>query len=82
MANKYISIRIDEFLLNKLHIVAQHELRSANSEIIFLIREAVEKFEEKHGKIDSLKCVTGRKFRPVFFVLPYKVTSLFSSDER
>ena len=55
MANKYISIRIDEFLLNKLHIVAQHELRSANSEIIFLIREAVEKFEEKHGRIDSLK---------------------------
>lgn len=52
MANKYISIRIDEILLHKLHIVAQYELRSANSEIIFLIRDAIEKFEEEHGKID------------------------------
>lgn len=55
MANKYISIRIDEILLRKLHIVAQYELRSANSEIIVLIREAIEKFEEEHGKIDFLR---------------------------
>ena len=72
MANKYISIRIDEILLHKLHIVAQYELRSTNSEIIFLIREVVEKFEKEHGKIDFLRWITGRKFRPVIFCVNLK----------
>lgn len=52
MAIKSYSIRIDEELLHKLHIVASYELRSANSEIIVLIREAIERFEKEHGKID------------------------------
>lgn len=52
MAIKSYSIRIDEALLHKLHILAGSELRSANSEIIILIREAIEKFEKEHGKID------------------------------
>lgn len=52
MAIKSLSIRIDETVLNKLHVVADYEGRSANSEILVLIRDAVEKYEEKHGKID------------------------------
>ena len=52
MAIKSYSIRIDEELLHKLHIVASYELRSANSEIIVLIWEAIERFEKEHGKID------------------------------
>ena len=51
MAIKSLSIRIDETMLNKLHVVADYEGRSANSQILVLIREAVEKYEEKHGKI-------------------------------
>ena len=51
MAIKSLSIRIDEEMLNKLHVVADYEGRSANSEILVLIREAVEKYEEKHGSI-------------------------------
>ena len=46
------SIRIDEKMLHKLHIVANYEGRSANSEILVLIRNAIEEYEEKHGEID------------------------------
>ena len=52
MAIKSLSIRIDENLLNKLHVVADYEDRSANSQILILIRDCVEKYEEKNGKID------------------------------
>lgn len=52
MAIKSLSIRIDEEMLDKLHCVADYEGRSANSQIIILIRDAIEKYEEKHGKIE------------------------------
>ncbi len=52
MAQKSLSIRIDEGLLHKLHIVADYEGRSANSQILILIRDCVESYEAKHGKIE------------------------------
>ena len=52
MAIKSLSIRIDEEVLDKLHIVADYEGRSANSEILILIRDAIIAYEEKHGKIE------------------------------
>ena len=51
MAIKSLSIRIDEEMLNKLHYVADYEGRSANSQILVLIRDSIEKFEEKYGEI-------------------------------
>ena len=36
MAIKSLSIRIDEKMLHKLHVVADYEGRSANSEILIL----------------------------------------------
>ncbi len=45
-------LRIDKEMLNKLHVVADYEGRSANSQILILIRDAIEKYEEKHGKIE------------------------------
>lgn len=54
MAQKHLSIRIDEQLLHRLHIVAQFEGRSANSQLLVIIREAVEKFEKKYGDIKHL----------------------------
>lgn len=39
-------------MLNKLHVVADYEGRSANSQILILIRDAIEKYERKHGKIE------------------------------
>lgn len=52
MAVKSLSIRIDEDMLHKLHIVADYEGRSANSQILILIRDCIEQFEDKHGKIE------------------------------
>ncbi|MBQ3057432.1 MAG: Arc family DNA-binding protein [Clostridia bacterium] len=53
MAIKSLSIRIDDEMLNKLHVLADYEGRSANSQILILIREAIERYEEKHGKIET-----------------------------
>ncbi|MBR5134385.1 MAG: hypothetical protein IKV35_02185 [Clostridia bacterium] len=52
MAIKSLSIRIDEELLHKLHIVADYEGRSANSQILYLIRKCVEDFENTNGSLD------------------------------
>lgn len=52
MAVKNFSIRIDEELLNKLHVVADYEGRSANSQNLILIRNCVENFEKAHGNIE------------------------------
>jgi len=52
MSIKSLSIRIDQELLHKLHILAAYEARSANSQILILIRQAIEDFEAKHGKIE------------------------------
>ncbi len=49
---KNLSIRIDDKLLHKLHIVSDYEGRSCNGQILVLIRDLVEKYEEKHGKIE------------------------------
>lgn len=49
---KSLSIRIDEEMLNKLHVIADYEGRSANSQILILIRDSIEGYEAKHGKID------------------------------
>ena len=61
MAIKNLSIRIDEEMLNKLHYVADYEARSANGQIIILIRDCIESFEEKHGKIEFGKAVSDIK---------------------
>ena len=53
MATKSLSIRIDEDLLNKLHAVADYEGRSANSQILILIRNCVEAYEKTFGKTNS-----------------------------
>ena len=53
MAIKSMSLRIDDKMLNKLHYVADYEGRSANSQILILIRDRIEQFEEKHGKIQQ-----------------------------
>jgi hypothetical protein len=51
MAVKSVSIRIEQEMLDKLHVVADYEGRSANSQILILIRDCIEKYEERHGEI-------------------------------
>ncbi|MBE6653655.1 MAG: Arc family DNA-binding protein [Ruminococcaceae bacterium] len=52
MATKSLSIRIDETMLDKLHVVADYEGRSANSQILILIRDCIENYEARHGEIE------------------------------
>lgn len=51
MSIKSVSIRIDEEMLNKLHVVADYEGRSLNSQVLILIRESIAAYEARHGKI-------------------------------
>lgn len=46
MAIKSLSIRIDDEMLDKLHYVADYEARSANGQIIVLIRECIESLKK------------------------------------
>ena len=55
MATKSLSIRIDDKMLDKLHYVADYEGRSANSQILILIRDCIERYEAKHGEINIKK---------------------------
>ena len=55
MATKSLSIRIEEEMLDKLHVVADYEGRSANSQILILIRDCIEAYEQKHGPIKTGK---------------------------
>lgn len=52
MAIKSLSIRIDSEMLNKLHYIADYEGRSANSQILILIRDCIEKYEKELEKIN------------------------------
>lgn len=51
MAVKSFSIRIEDTMLDRLHYVADYEGRSANAQILVLIRDCIEAFEAKHGPI-------------------------------
>lgn len=51
MMLKHISVRIDEELLEKLHVVAEYEGRSINKHILVMIRKSIEQYEKEHGKI-------------------------------
>lgn len=55
MAVKSLSIRIEEEMLDKLHVIADYEGRSANSQILVLIRDLIENYEAKHGEIKTGK---------------------------
>lgn len=51
--NKHLGIEVEPELHRKLHYIAKYEGRSANGQILHLIRQCIREFEEKHGKIDS-----------------------------
>ena len=38
-------------MLDKLHVIADYEGRSANSQILYLIRKCIEEYETNHEKI-------------------------------
>lgn len=49
--NKHLGIEVEPELHHKLRYIAKFEGRSANGQILYLIRQCIREFEEKEGKI-------------------------------
>lgn len=49
--NKHLGIEVDPELHGKLHYIAKYEGRSANGQILYLIRQCIKAFEEVNGEI-------------------------------
>ena len=52
-ANKHLGIEVDPELHRKLHYIARYEGRSANGQILYLIRQCIREFEAEHGEIEE-----------------------------
>ena len=50
--NKHLGIEIDPMLHYKLHYISKYYGRSANGQILFLIRQAIKAFESTEGEIE------------------------------
>ena len=51
--NKHLGIEVDPELHYKLRYIAEYEGRSANGQILYLIRQCIRGFEEQHGTIEQ-----------------------------
>ena len=51
--NKHLGIEVNPELHSKLHYIAKYEGRSANGQILYLIRQCIREFEEKNGEIKT-----------------------------
>ena len=49
--NKHLGIEVTPDLHGKLHYIAKYEGRSANGQILYLIRQCIREFEETNGEI-------------------------------
>ena len=52
-SNKHLGIEIDPSLHYKLRHIAQYEGRSINKQVLYLVRQCVQAFESKNGKIEQ-----------------------------
>lgn len=50
-ANKHLGLEIDPVLHYKLHYIARYEGRSANGQVLYLIRKCIRDFEAMDGEI-------------------------------
>ena len=49
---KHLGLRLDEDTHKKLKSLAEFEGRSINGEVLYLIKQAIIKFEKENGKIE------------------------------
>lgn len=49
--NKHLGLEIEPELHFKLHYLSKYEGRSANAEVLYLIRQAIKEFEKSEGQI-------------------------------
>lgn len=50
--NKHLGLEIEPELHYKLHYLSKYEGRSANGQILYLIRAAIRDFEKREGTIE------------------------------
>ncbi|MBQ3483537.1 MAG: hypothetical protein IJA78_05110 [Clostridia bacterium] len=50
--NKHLGIEVDPELHFKLHYISKYEGRSANAQILYLIRKCIKEFEQAEGTIE------------------------------
>lgn len=53
--NKHLGIEVPPELQGKLHYIAKYEGRSANGQILYLIRQCIREFEKVNGEIEITK---------------------------
>ena len=53
MSVKSVSIRIEQEMLDKLSYIADYEGRSVNSQVLVLIRQNIQAFENANGVIEG-----------------------------
>ena len=53
--DKHLGLRIDSELHYKLHYISKYYGRSANGQLLFMIRRTVEQFQRQHGPIQRPK---------------------------
>jgi hypothetical protein len=51
MSKRTFTLRLDDELLDKLHIVAEANSRSVNNQIEFLVKRCLSEFEKENGEI-------------------------------
>lgn len=51
MAIRNFTVRIDDEMLDDLHIISNYEGRSANSQVLILIRDLIKQYQEEHEEI-------------------------------
>ena len=49
--NKHLGIEVEPELHHKLKYIAKYEGRSANGQIVYLIRQCIREFESREGEI-------------------------------
>ena len=50
--NKHLGLEIDPELHFKLHYISKYEGRSANGQVLYLIRNCIKDFEKREGVIE------------------------------
>ena len=50
--NKHLGIEIAPELHYKLHYISKYEGRSANGQILYLLRQCIKEFESANGEIE------------------------------
>lgn len=51
----HIGLRIDKDTWEKFKYVADYEGRSCNGQLVYIIGQAIDKYEKAHGQIDMNK---------------------------